>query len=234
VQPISNTSGVALALQYTPMMQRYRQKITNVSLGLRMVNELVLRTLAIKEPLTFQWDGTESDELKDGVLTVLDPSDPETYQTECHWPPPMPMDVLVKLNEIQMKMALGLESKRGALKDLGEEFPDNKSREIFLELVEDAIDQGALDMLRAQISSQIMAQTGMVMGADGAMPPPATTVPSAGGPNVNTAGDTPATTTPLPPSMTSPEGAKLAEMLNTRAYGTKLAQWRNPDNDENN
>lgn len=231
VQPISNTSGVALAIQYTPMMQRYRQKITNVSFGLRFINELILRTLAIKEPLTFEWDQGSNDELKDGQLPVLDPGDPITYQTECHWPPPMPMDVLVKLNEIQMKMALGIESKRGALRDLGEEFPDNKSREIFLELVEDAIDQGALDMLRAQISTQIMAQTGMVMGPDGAMPPPTTTVTSAGGPNVTNSG-APATTAPIPPSALGPEGVKLANELNTRAYGTKLAQWRNPDNDD--
>jgi hypothetical protein len=231
VQPISNTSGVALAIQYTPMMQRYRQKTTNYGQGIRRVNELILRTLAVKEPLTFQWDPSESDELKDGQLPVLDPDDPVTYQTECHWPPPLPVDILIKLNEVQMKMALGLESKRGALRELGEEFPDNKSREIFLELVEDAIDQGALDMLKSQISAAVLSETGMLPSPDGPQPD----VTSAGGAGVSTAGGgagggAPAVTQPV---ALPPEVGEMVNQLNTRAYGTKLSQRRNPANDDN-
>jgi hypothetical protein len=45
---------------------------------------------------------------------MLDPADPITYQTTVHWPPPLPTDVLVKLNEEMMKMQMGLQSKRGA------------------------------------------------------------------------------------------------------------------------
>ena len=71
------------------------------------------------------------------------------------------MDILVKINEIQAKMALGLESKRGALRDLGEQFPDQKMQEIFEELMEDTKEQGALDLLRAQITQIQMATTGM-------------------------------------------------------------------------
>lgn len=229
VQPISNTSGVALAIQYTPMMQRYKQKTTNYGQGLCRVNELIVRTLAIKEPLTFQLDSSMNEELKDGQLWVLDPADPVTYQSECHWPPPLPVDVLVKLNELQMKMGLGLESKRGALRELGEEFPDNKAREIFLELVEDATDQGALNLLQAQIAAAVMSETGMLPGESGPEPG----VQSAGGANVTTSGGAgsgaPATTTPV---AMPPEVGKLVEDLNTRAYGTKLAQYRNPDNDD--
>lgn len=230
VQPISNTSGVALAIQYTPMMQRYRQKTTNYGHGICAVNELVLRTLAIKEPLAFQWDPGTNDELKDGQLPVLDPDDSVTYQTECHWPPPLPVDILIKLNEVQMKMGLGLESKRGALRELGEEFPDNKSREIFLELVEDAIDQGALDMLKSQIAAAVMSETGMLPTPDGPQPD----VTSAGGPGVTTSGGgagsgAPAVTGPPPPL--PPEVGAMVNQLNTRAYGTKLAQRRNPNND---
>lgn len=228
-QPVSNTSGVALAIQYTPMMQKYRQKITNYGTGIQQVNELILRTLAFKEPLTFELDSSiEQDELKDGQLAVLDPDDPRTYQTDCHWPPPLPVDILIKLNEIQMRMALGLESKRGALRDLGEEFPDEKSREIFLELVEDAVDQGALDLLKAQLSAAIMQETGMAPGPDGQpmpQPPPG---------DVTTAGDAGGASAPgvIPPQpVVIPEAGKLLEMLNTRAFGTKLAQYRNPGND---
>ena len=84
------------------------------------------------------------------------------------------MDVLVKINEIQAKMALGLESKRGALRDLGEQFPDQKMQEIFEEILEDTKEQGALDLLRAQTAQIQMAATGMMpdgtplMMADGA------------------------------------------------------------------
>lgn len=225
-QPISNTSGVALAMQYMPMMQRYRRKITNYGAGIRRVNELILRTLALKEPLTFQWDPSESEELKEGQLDELDPMASITYQTECHWPPPLPVDILIKLNELQMKMGMGLESKRGALRELGEEFPDSKALEIFKELVEDAMDQGALDMLRAQITAAVAAETGMVPGANGPEPQE---------PAVTTAGGAPASAAPPGPIATQPLGgemAVIAEQLNTRAYGTKLAQWRNPDNDD--
>ena len=68
-----------------------------------------------------------------------------------HWPPPLPIDALVALNEIQLKMGLGLESKRGALKTLGEEFPDEKAEEIFREMQEDLVEQGALDMFRGPV-----------------------------------------------------------------------------------
>ena len=84
------------------------------------------------------------------------------------------MDVLVTIQEIQAKMALGLESKRGALRDLGEQFPDQKMQEIFEELMEDTKEQGALQLLAAQTAQIQMAATGMMpdgtplMMADGA------------------------------------------------------------------
>jgi len=90
VQPISNTSGVALAIQYQPMMNRYNQKKINYSKGFAEINTHVLMTIALKEPLELQWNGTD-EELKEGQLPVLDPADPLTYQTETHWPPPLPV-----------------------------------------------------------------------------------------------------------------------------------------------
>jgi len=55
-QPISNTSGVALAIQFQPLMNRYHQKIVQYAYGLERVNELILRNLAVKEPETFTWN----------------------------------------------------------------------------------------------------------------------------------------------------------------------------------
>ena len=99
---------------------------------------------------------------KPGQLTALDPADPNSYETSVYWPEPLPVDILVKLNEISQKMALGVESKRGALADLGEEFPDEKLAEIFAEILEDAKDQGALQLQTSAIQSAIVALTGMV------------------------------------------------------------------------
>jgi hypothetical protein len=58
-------------------------------------------------------------------------------------------------------MAMNLESRRGALRDLGVQFPDQKLREIFEEVVEDTKEQGALDLIRSQIGAFNMMATGM-------------------------------------------------------------------------
>jgi len=159
-QPISNTSGVALAIQYQPMMQTWHLKKQQYGKGLSQINRLVLLTLAIKEPHVFQFDPSRTSELKDGEYPVLDLNDPITYRSTAHFPPPLPTDVLVKLNEIQSKMGLGIESKRGALRELGYEFPEEKMAEIFEELSDDARDQAALDLLRTHLMQTIAIATG--------------------------------------------------------------------------
>lgn len=228
IQPISNTSGVALAIQYQPMMHRYNLKKIQATAGLKRVNELVMLTLAVKEPQALMWDpSTYGVDLQPGQMPQLDPSDPITYQSSVHWPPPLPTDVLVKLNEIQSKMALGLESKKGALRELDEEFPDEKMRELFEELVEDAKQQGSLDLMRSQIASSIMMITGMMPGADGPG------VPSAGGSDVTSAGS-PGQEGALPGvGVTSPDQMAMMSDLVTRAYGTKMQARRTNEGDPN-
>lgn len=237
MQPISNTSGVALAIQYQPMMQRYNLKKIQYGKAFQATNELIMLHLALKEPGALMWDPTQDEELKPGQLDVLNPQDPLTYQTTCHWPPPLPIDQLVALNEIQLKMGLGLESKRGAWRDLGYEFPDEKSAEVFQEQLQDAIDQGALEMLKAQIMNSIMAATGMLPpgpGEAGGGPD----VQSAGGPGVTSAGAPGPGTGPqgggggmMPAGGTMPLPKQLYDELVTKAFGTKLAQRRSPESD---
>ena len=144
-------------------------------------------------------------------------------------PPPLPVDALIKLQEIQQKMALGLESKRGALADLGEEFPDEKMQEIFYEMSQDAMMNGALDMVRSQINSIIMMQTGIIPGDQ---PEQAqTTIPGSGSGD-NGAGAGPSTV-PVIPALEEINAFETNKMLNslvTQAYGTKLPMRRNPDN----
>src|SRR5690606_39886415 len=100
---------------------------------LKKINRLTLRSLFILEPETLVYDPSTDGIIQDGQPTVVDPRDPLLYQTECVWPPPLPVDALIKLNELQLKMQMGLESKAGALKELGVEFPDEKLQELFEE-----------------------------------------------------------------------------------------------------
>ena len=215
-QPISNTSGVALAIQYQPMMNRYLMKKVHFSKGLERVNNLIIRTQAVHEPWTLNWDPSLASYPEKDQATQLDPTDAATYKTQVHWPDPLPVDALILLNELQAKMGMGLESKRGALRALGEEFPNEKMAEVYEELMEDQLDQGALDMVSAQISAGVMAMTGIL--PDGTM-----------GPSVTSAKDS-AEDGVLPG--VSPEGGEIVNQLVQRAYGANLAQRRVPDGGE--
>lgn len=224
-QPISNTSGVALAIQYQPMMNRYLMKKVHFSKGLEKVNELIIRTQAIHEPESLTWNPNEAAQPEKDQLPQLDPRDPLTYKTTCHWPEPLPVDELIKLNELQAKMAMGLESKRGALRELGEEFPNEKMQEIYEELLDDALDQGALDMMAAKIGAAIVAMTGMVPAGDGGSEPAVT---SAGGSGVSESGSADEGSGTLPGI--TPDG-EIVNQLAQRAYGANLAQRRVPETD---
>lgn len=223
-QPISNTSGVALHIQYQPLMNVWAQKKISYSEGLRKINELILLTLAQKEPWVFEYDPGETARPEPGQELRLDTLDPTTYETSVHWPSPLPVDILIKLNEVQAKMALGLESKKGALQELGEEFPDEKKAEIFNELMEDAKEQGALDMLKAAITMAVYYTTGLPPEGVDANAQDEGNISSAGGPGVTSTGGAGAG------PVVGPEVAQIATDLVTMAYGTKLAQRRNPSN----
>lgn len=227
MQPISNTSGVALAIQFQPLMSRRDRKIRNYTAGLRKINELALRTLFIFEPETLVYDQATDGIIQDGQPSVINPADPLVYRTEVHWPTPLPVDTLIKLNEIQLKMAIGLESKRGALKDLGIEFPDEKAAELFDEARQDAIERGALDMLNSTIASVILNMTGMVpQGAESPAPPTGANSDSGG-----TAPPPPAN--PVANQVTVLAGVEenLMTEIVTQAFGSKTPARRDPDND---
>jgi hypothetical protein len=170
-QPISNTSGVALSIQFQPLMNRYAQKSSQYGKGIEKINQLVILNLAIKEPQTMVYNPDEDGPIKDGQLPQLDPNDPITYSNYVQFEPPLPLDKIVMLNELQQKMSMGLESKEGALRALGEEFPEEKLQEIRTELIADAKSEGALNLVKAQITKQLMDLTGMMVGPDGTATP---------------------------------------------------------------
>jgi hypothetical protein len=170
-QPISNTSGVALSIQFQPLMNRWAQKTAVYGKGLERVNELVMLNLAVKEPETLKYNPDVDGPIKEGQLTELDPNDPMTYLTYAHFPPPLPLDKIVLLNELAQKLSMGLESKEGALRALGEEFPEEKLVEIRKELIEDAKSDGALNLVKVQVQKQIMDMTGFMASPDGTATP---------------------------------------------------------------
>jgi len=227
-QPISNTSGVALSIQFQPLMNRYHQKIIQYAHGLERVNELILRSLAIKEPETFVWKAEVNTPIKPGQLDKLDPQDPITYQSYVHFPQPLPLDKLIALNEVQSLLSLGLESKEGALRTLGEEFPAEKLQEIRQELRDDAVSDGALKLLQTQIEQEIMQLTGGMAGQPGAdMTAGGGAMTAGGGGALQAAG--------VPPlmdgaDMQAQQGeAALRTSLVTEAYGTALPRRRPPE-----
>ena len=233
VQPISNTSGVALSMQYQPLMNRYSQKVAQYGTGIERINELVMLTVAVKEPELFVYDPERNGPIKPTQLPVLDPQDPITYTSFTHFPPPLPLDQLVVLNEVSMKMGMGLESKEGALRTLGEEFPEEKLAEIRAEMMEDAKADGALNLLKTEISKQIMDLTGMMPGPDGMATPM--------DPMMMGDGEVLGDGASGPPGVATIDNAELADMtgeaqlreeLVVQTYGTKIPQRRatDPDN----
>jgi hypothetical protein len=230
-QPISNTSGVALAIQFQPLMNRYHQKIVQYAYGLERVNELILRNLAVKEPEAFTWNPDRDTLPKKDQLLQLDPNDPDTYRTYVHFPPPLPLDKLIILNEVQSMLSLGLESKEGALRTLGEEFPSEKLQEIRQELIDDAKADGALKLVQTEIQNEIMTLTGMVPGPDGSAAPMSPDQAAA----IGAGGGSPSQTPLLQGDLIA--GMRLGEedirnRLVTDAYGTKIPQRRVPEDYE--
>jgi hypothetical protein len=152
------------------------------------------------------------------------------------FPPPLPLDKLIALNEIQTKLGMGLESKEGALRTLGEEFPEEKLQEIRQELISDAEADGALQLVKIQIQKQIMDMTGMMPGPDGNSAIPMQ-------PTMLGDGDVMGDGMMGPESKDNPANAasqeakglevqaesEIRNKLVTDAYGTKIPQRRSVD-----
>ncbi len=224
-QPISNTSGVALSIQFQPLMNRYHQKIVQYARGLERINELIILSLAVKEPETLVWDPNSNPKLKKGEVDRLDPNDPLTYRTYVQFPQPLPLDKLIALNEVQSMLSLGLESKEGALRTLGEEFPAEKLEEIRQELLDDATADGALKLLQTQIEQEIADLTGTVPAPDGKGAAPASVVK---GPDGEDLMGQPAPQIDDALLQADMGEADLRTKLVTEAYGTVLPQRRVP------
>jgi hypothetical protein len=131
---------------------------------------------------------------------------------------------------------MGLESKEGALRQLGEEFPEEKLEEIRQELMSDAQADGALQLVKIQIQKAIMDMTGMMPGPDGNTAMPMEPTPMGDGDVLGDSMSGPETKDnmedPANQAMMGTEKMAEAEIRNklvTDAYGTKLPQRRAVD-----
>jgi len=216
MNPISNTSGVSLHMQYLPLMQRYQHKKIQYTKLFKRINELAIKYTALYEPDWLKFNPYIAGVApKADQYMELDPQDPVTYKTSVDWPSPLPMDALIKLNEIQAMMQMGLESKRGAIKDMGEGFPDQKLQEVFEELIEDSKTQGAMNLLTSQISQLIIAATGMTPDGQPLVIPGVTGTDESGNP------------TGMAPAI----DPNLANEIMARAYQIYPPQREDYDND---
>jgi hypothetical protein len=232
-QPISNTSGVALSIQFQPLMNRWTQKVAVYGKGLERVNELVMLNLAVKEPETLSYNPATDGPIKEGQLTKLDADDPMTYLTYSHFPPPLPLDKIVLLNELAQKLSMGLESKEGALRALGEEFPEEKLVEIRAELIADAKSDGALNLVKVQVQKQIMDMTGFMASPDGTATPVDPMMMGdgdmLGDGSIGAQGTDPEA--PVVEAETLDAEQRIRETLVSQAYGANIPKTRTVDKD---
>jgi hypothetical protein len=237
-QPISNTSGVALAIQYMPTMQYYDLKRIQYGTGLVEICKVILKTLFWFEPDTLMYNDATDGILdpEKGQQPVLDPRDPAAFDIDIEWPPPLPVDKLIKLEEIAQKMSLKLESRVGALRDLNEEFPDEKIEELRLEQMEDAKRDAELQIYKSTVAGIIMALTGVIPPDQGEPVPPEPPQPGANAGTDNAPQQVTANTPNLPPELVAMQQQMFQEIV-TNAYMPRVPVRRTPmkndaDNDD--
>lgn len=145
LQNVSNTSGAALHVQYQPLLERIQKKQIEYGLGLRKINQIILKF----------YEAVGAVDLPEDLAPSL------KYQTFIQWGDALPRDRSIDLSDISTEIGLGIESKRGALKRLGEENPDQKLEEIKQEMLE----QAEMDFMAAGITGFGDPEA----GADGTM-----------------------------------------------------------------
>lgn len=230
--PISNTSGVALSIQYMPTIQVYNQKRTQYEAGLKKINTIALQTLFLFEPESLYYDPNTAGIREDDTQPlVLNPIDPGVYNIECHWPPPLPVDKTIQLSEIQVMQQLGLESKIGALKLLGEEYPDEKLQELFEERMTDLEQDGAMQIRQAMVAAIVQKLTGLV--PEGYMEQDDKPKPGEPGKPKTAMDNAPLPQMPSIGDIAGFKGTNTIENVIQMAFGTKLPQRRNLENNNN-
>lgn len=111
---ISNTSGVALQYMNLPLIEKTRSKRQSTESGLERVNEMILLISLLEGLITKPTEAPLRDFL----------------HTEVSLPDTLPKDELLELQQIQIELNLGLETRAGALKRMGREDIERKLEEV--------------------------------------------------------------------------------------------------------
>lgn len=101
---VTAPSGVALQMQYLPMIQKRDVKVQVYSMGIRLINRLMLKYLELADPEF----GTKFSKLKGNK-----------YRNEVVFPDPLPQDVRRNLEVSREKLALGLTTRCLELESMG-------------------------------------------------------------------------------------------------------------------
>lgn len=101
---ISNTSGVALQIMNSPLLERTNVKRMYSTAGLQRVNKMII-FMGIFHGL-FQKPAVDTKDL---------------YSTEVVWKDPLPKDTLIEMQQLQQEMNMGIESRQGAMQRLGKD-----------------------------------------------------------------------------------------------------------------
>lgn len=144
-QAISNTSGVALQFVNMPLIERTRIKRMNTEEGIRKINKMIL-LIGLTEELISVPEGVQPKEF---------------FNTEITFTDTLPKDRLIELQQIQLELQLGLESKQGAMRRLNKENITYLLEEIEQERLEEEA-----KMLELQQKQSVMnAETQMMASA---------------------------------------------------------------------
>ncbi|GAI70812.1 unnamed protein product [marine sediment metagenome] len=104
-QGISNTPGVAMHMQYLPLLEKTWMKRITYGEGIERITEIALRWMEKKKLLT----PSDLDKMK------------RRYKVEIAWNDPLPKDQLSQINIIAKKLELKLMSRKAAMRELAVE-----------------------------------------------------------------------------------------------------------------
>lgn len=103
-QAVSNTTGVALAIQYLPLVEKRNIKVLTYGLGFRLCNRLIMKINQLKDA---------------GFSKKMDALKGNKYRNEVVFPDPLPMDEAAELEMSRARLDMGLTHRRRELERMG-------------------------------------------------------------------------------------------------------------------
>ena len=141
---ISNTSGVALQIALMPLLERIKIKQVMTKSALEWTNKMILLIGEKEGLITIPKEVTVSGE--DGQEKTIPITRKEFFHNEVSFDSILPKDTLLELQELELEMRMGLESREGAMKWRGTENIQEKIQEIDEDMKKNPSLYGKLDI----------------------------------------------------------------------------------------